>query len=85
MGVKTDDQATCMEAGFLDNALVMIAVLEKNGRVIAWNHAAETITGYRQDEVIGRSQIWKHLYPDEEYPQKCDPQDCGYPCNKKLF
>lgn len=62
-------EKSCIEAGILDNALVMIAVLEENGRVISWNHAAETITGYSQKEVIGSGAIWKHLYPDKEYRQ----------------
>jgi PAS domain S-box-containing protein len=57
----------CIEAGILDNALVMIAVLEEKGRVISWNHAAETMTGYSQEEVIGSNAIWKLLYPDKEY------------------
>lgn len=63
----THEEISCIEAGILDNALVMIAVLEEEGRVISWNHAAETITGYSQKEVIGSDAIWKHLYPDKEY------------------
>ena len=67
MLMKTHDQNSCIEAGFLDNALVLIAVLDEKGRVISWNHAAETITGYSRNEVIGSTSIWKHLYPDREY------------------
>ncbi|HVP96770.1 PAS domain-containing protein [Methanoregula sp.] len=65
--MTTNDNKSCIEAGILDNALVMIAVLEEKGRVISWNHAAETITGYSRDEVIGSDTIWKYLYPDKEY------------------
>src|SRR5208337_1573366 len=65
--METRDQKSCIEAGFLDNALVLIAVLDEKGRVISWNHAAETITGYSRDEVVGSANIWKHLYPDKEY------------------
>ncbi|MGB7787523.1 PAS domain-containing protein [Methanoregula sp.] len=65
--METHDQKSCIEAGFLDNALVLIAVLDEKGRVISWNHAAETITGYSRDEVVGSANIWKHLYPDKEY------------------
>ncbi|MGD0080506.1 MAG: PAS domain S-box protein [Methanoregula sp.] len=85
MRVTTDDQGTCMEAGFLDNALVLIAVLEKNGRVITWNHAAETITGYRQDEVIGGTEIWKHLYPDEEYRRNVTQKIADILATKNYF
>lgn len=64
---SSHDETFCIEAGILDNALVMIAVLEENGRVSSWNHAAETITGYPRDEVIGSNAIWKSLYPDKDY------------------
>jgi PAS domain S-box-containing protein len=65
--METDNKNSCIEAGFLDNALVLIAVLDEKGRVISWNHAAETITGYSRNEVFGSAGIWKHLYPDKEY------------------
>ena len=64
---KSIDNNSCIEAGILDNALVMIAVLEKNGSVVAWNHAAEMITGYSRNEVVGSATIWKQLYPDKDY------------------
>jgi PAS domain S-box-containing protein len=64
---KKTDEKSCIEADFLDNALVMIAILGENGRVISWNHAAETITGYSRKEVTGSDVIWKNLYPDKEY------------------
>jgi len=51
----------------MENALVMIAVLDKKGTIFAWNHAAESITGYSKAEVIGNTSIWKSLYPDTEY------------------
>jgi PAS domain S-box-containing protein len=64
------DQNSCIEAGILDNALVMITVVEEDGRIVTWNHAAETITGYTHDEVIGNNTIWRSLYPDKEYRKK---------------
>ena len=63
----TINEHTCIEAGILDNALVMITVLEPKGLIISWNHAAETITGYSPEEVVGSNGIWKNLYPDKEY------------------
>jgi len=62
-----NDKKTCIEAGLLDNALVMIAILGEKGRVISWNHAAETITGYAPDDVIDSDTVWKKLYPDKDY------------------
>jgi len=57
----------CNEFDILDNALVMIAILGENGRVISWNHAAETITGYSPKEAVGTNVIWKKLYPNKGY------------------
>lgn len=64
---RTHNEKSCIEADILDNALVMIVVLEEKGRVVSWNHAAETITGYSQKDVIGSDAIWKDLYPDRDY------------------
>jgi PAS domain S-box-containing protein len=64
---RTHDQKSCTDDGLLDNALVMIAVLGEKGRVVSWNHAAETITGYSQKDVVGSNAVWKDLYPDKDY------------------
>jgi len=64
---ETDDKKLSAESEILDNALVMIAILGEKGRVVSWNHAAETITGYSQKDVIGSDTIWKKLYPDKDY------------------
>jgi PAS domain S-box-containing protein len=69
MGGPEAGKAECIEAGILENALVMIIVLDHKGTILAWNHAAETITGYSRDEVIGKRDVWKLLYPDKEYRQ----------------
>jgi len=60
-------QPECIEAGIIENALVIIAVLDNNGKIIAWNHAAESITGYMKEAVIGNTSVWKSLYPDKDY------------------
>lgn len=64
---KPKDKRSCIEEGILDNALAMIAVLEINGRIRTWNHAAETITGYSHNDVVGSTEVWKRLYPDKNY------------------
>ena len=38
----------------LEAALDAVVTMDAAGRVIGWNHAAETIFGYRADEAIGR-------------------------------
>jgi len=61
-------------AGFwesiVENANVYMDVLDENGNVIIWNKAAEKISGYTRDEVIGHSKIWQWQYPDPEYRKK---------------
>ncbi len=51
----------------IDNANVWLDVLDKNRNVVIWNKAAERISGYKREEVLGYSKIWEWLYPDEEY------------------
>jgi len=49
------------------NANVWIAFIDDKSRVVSWNKAAERISGYPADEVIGSSEIWKKLYPNPGY------------------
>lgn len=50
----------------IERANVWINVLDPMGRVVLWNAAAEEISGYRRDEVLGSDQIWQWLYPDSD-------------------
>jgi len=50
----------------IERANVWINVLDTQGRVVLWNKAAEDISGYPRDEVMGSDQIWQWLYPDEQ-------------------
>jgi len=79
------DEPGCIEAGILENALVMIAVMEKSGTILAWNQAAETITGYSKEEVIGKTTIWKKLYPKKEYRDSVTKQIATILTTKKYF
>jgi PAS domain S-box-containing protein len=51
----------------IDNAHVWLDVLDEKGNVLVWNKAAEAISGYSREEVIGHDKIWEWLYPDEAY------------------
>ena len=51
----------------LNNTAMWLNMLDKDATVIMWNKAAEKISGYSKEEVIGNSDIWELLYPDEEY------------------
>ncbi|MGC9436182.1 MAG: PAS domain-containing protein [Methanomicrobiales archaeon] len=54
----------------INNANIWFAVIDPGTRVVIWNTAAEEISGYSKDEVIGRSDIWKQIYPDPAYRRK---------------
>ncbi len=51
----------------IDDANVWLDVLDKSANVLIWNKAAEQISGYSKEEVIGNNKIWEWLYPDKEY------------------
>jgi PAS domain S-box-containing protein len=51
----------------VSNAHVWLVVMDREGKIDAWNKAAERITGYPAAEVIGNRRIWKLLYPDAQY------------------
>lgn len=51
----------------IDNASIWINVLDPSARVTLWNKAAEHISGYSRDEVLGHDDIWERLYPDPDY------------------
>lgn len=53
--------------GIIDNADIWLSTLDQEGRVVIWNKAAERISGYRREEVVGRRDIWEWLYPDPAY------------------
>jgi len=67
----------------LMNANVWIAFLDPQSRIEVWNRAAEEISGYTADEVIGSNEIWKKLYPDQEYRKKVTEKIIDIISNKK--
>jgi PAS domain S-box-containing protein len=51
----------------ITNARVWLSVLDGNGKILIWNRAAEEISGYHADEVVGKNEIWKMIYPEKGY------------------
>jgi PAS domain S-box-containing protein len=51
----------------IQSAEVWLDVIDLEGNVLVWNKAAESISGYFQEEVVGHREIWEWLYPDERY------------------
>ncbi len=49
----------------LDTVASLVAVLDREGRIVAFNHTCEQVTGYRFEEVKGRP-VWELLIPPEQ-------------------
>jgi len=60
-------QRTVFLESILDNANFWISLSDKEGKVTLWNKAAEYISGYTREEVMGHGRIWESLYPDPDY------------------
>ncbi len=56
-----------VQQSILQNANVWLMILDKEGRVLEWNTAAEKMSGYPASEVQGKNDIWRLLYPDRDY------------------
>lgn len=51
----------------INDVNIWLNVLDEEGNILVWNKAAEDISGYTEEEVVGHDKVWKWLYPDEEY------------------
>ena len=58
---------TEFQESVISNARVWLSVLDMRGTILMWNRAAEEISGYSAGEVMGHKEIWKKIYPDNEY------------------
>jgi PAS domain S-box-containing protein len=61
----------------IDNANVWLDVLDENCNVLIWNRAAERLSGYSREEVVGHDRIWEWVYPDEDYRREVRSAVCA--------
>lgn len=54
----------------IDCTNLWLDVLDKDGNILIWNRAAEEISGYSREEVVGHGKVWHWLYPDKKYRKK---------------
>lgn len=55
------------QISLVEHVNIWVDVLDESGNVVIWNNAAEEISGYSKDEVVGHAKIWEYLYPDKSY------------------
>ncbi len=65
--IRQISQLSQFRQRIIENANVWINVLDEKANVIVWNAAAEAMSGYSQEEVIGNNKIWQWLYPEDSY------------------
>jgi PAS domain S-box-containing protein len=58
---------TQFQRSLIDSAVLWVEVLDRNANIVFWNRAAEEISGYSRQEVVGGSKVWEWLYPDRQY------------------
>jgi len=64
---KVEEQHSFHQA-IMENSNVWVNVTGPKGKVIKhWNKAAEDISGYSAEEVVGHDKVWEWLYPDDSY------------------
>jgi diguanylate cyclase (GGDEF)-like protein len=52
-------------AKLMEHLAVAAFVIDRDRRVVIWNKALERLTGVPASEMVGRSDYWKALYPEE--------------------
>lgn len=69
---RRTDSALAVERNFvsavLDTVGALVAVFDTAGRIVRFNRACETISGYESSELVGRC-IWERLIPEEGVAQ----------------
>jgi PAS domain S-box-containing protein len=55
-----------IRTSIIQNANVWLMVIDTHGRILEWNTAAEEMSGYPAESVLGKNEIWRQLYPEKE-------------------
>jgi PAS domain S-box-containing protein len=73
--------------GIMDTVNIWVSAADREGNLLVWNHAAERISGYARDSVVGNSSVWALMYPNEnmrgEYmEERCRVLKSGVFCDR---
>lgn len=74
--------------GIMDALDIWISAADREANILVWNGAAERISGYKRDEVMGNSSVWDLMYPDGEARRKymeerCRVLESGESCHRQ--
>ncbi|HQB99067.1 MAG TPA: PAS domain S-box protein [Methanospirillum sp.] len=64
------NRVSSFQEKIIENASVWVMAVDINGIVHLWNTAAELISGYQKEEVLGEKTIWKSMHPDPDIKKK---------------
>ncbi|MGC3973684.1 MAG: CheR family methyltransferase [Nitrospira sp.] len=51
----------------------MVVAFDQQDTVVAWNKECERVTGYRAEDIIGKPDAFRHLFPDQATLTPSDP------------
>ncbi len=68
--LKKIENSAMIERGLVEVANVLVAITDRKGRLLFWNRAAERITGYLREDILGKDVGWSLIYPDKVYRDK---------------
>jgi cyclic di-GMP phosphodiesterase Gmr len=76
---EAHDGKQLAEVVTLDAIPAVVLILDAYGRVVEFNRAAQDLSGYRREDVVGRSLWETELIPEEEQSgtQDCLAKLCG--------
>ncbi len=58
-------QSEALGDAVIDTIAALVVVLDRAGRIVLFNRACETATGFHSGEVVGRS-VWETIIPPED-------------------
>ncbi len=68
--IEKNQELSQFRESIIENANIWLNVLDESGRVVVWNKAAESISSYTKEEVVGHDQVWEWLYPEQGYREE---------------
>lgn len=63
----TSDLCAILPQVLMDNDHLIVFCTDDTGKILIWNHAAESITGYSREEIPDLKTAYQLLYPDSTY------------------